>query len=668
VKCAPPRTSQNETAIAIALILAVVTAGLYWPVLGHAFIDLDDDLYVTANPMVLGGWTVRGVAWAWTTGHAGNWHPLTWLSHMTDCSLFGLQPAGHHAMSAFLHAANTVLLFLLLRRMTGAIWRASVVAALFGWHPLHVESVAWVAERKDVLSTLFWLCAIWAYVRYAEEFKVQSSKFKIWFGVSLLFFSLGLMCKPTVITLPFVLLLLDYWPLERFGSGMGTRLMLEKLPFLALSVASSVTTYFVQRGYGYVSEATPLLIRGTNAVLSYGSYLGRMLWPARLAVFYPYATCFSPVQICVCLFVLAAVTWLVLKCRAQRFLAVGWCWYLGTLVPMIGLIQVGSQSSADRYTYIPLIGIFLMIVWGVADLAVKLRLPSWSSGVAAASVLAACAACTELQLGYWTDSGTLFIRALAVTMNNDTAWNSLGIYLLDQGDEESAFRCFTRALSVARDDEAAWHNLGAFYGRHARNEEALRCLTEALRLHKRPATYCDLGVVLKSLHRPSEAAQSFNEALALDSDCIPARMSLADLLSDAGKNDEAALQYRRILQLNPSQVDAHCNLACVLAAQGKTAEAKTQLQQALEIRPSDASAHCDMGNLLMDEGKFIEAAAEYRAALLAKPGSPEIHSNLGAVLALLGRRQQAMEEFNEALRLAPNFTQARERLKALNGQ
>jgi protein O-mannosyl-transferase len=365
---------------------------------------------------------------------------------------------------------------------------------------------------------------------------------------------------------------------------------------------------------------------------------------------------------------LTAVTWLVLKCHQRRYLATGWFWYLGTLVPVIGLVQAGQQSSADRYTYIPLIGIFLMIVWGVADLFVKWRLPSWAIVSVTSLALTACAADTELQLRYWNDSGTLFRRALAVTTDNESAWNSLGVYLLSQGEEAAAVRCFTKSLTVAPDNDAAWYNLGAYYWRHGRNTEAWRCFTESLRLRERPTTCYHVGLALTALHRKSEAVQFFAKAVALDPGFIAARMSLADGLSDAGKNEEAARNYREVLRQDPGQVDAHCNLALVLAAQGQTAKAMAELQQAIRLRPSDASSHCNLGNLLMDQGKLADAATEYRAALHSRPGSPEIHSNLGAVLALEGQRQEAMDEFKEALRLAPGFTQARERLKALQGQ
>ena len=662
-------TIQDHTAVAISVALAVITLGLYAPVLGHDFIDFDDGAYVTANPMVQQGWNGQSFAWAWTTGHAANWHPLTWLSHITDCALFGLEPAGHHAINVLLHAANTVLLFLLLRRMTGDVWRPAIVSALFGWHPLHVESVAWVAERKDVLSTFFFLLTIWAYARYVAEFKVQSSKFKVFYGLSLVFFVCALLSKPMVVTLPFVLLLLDFWPLQRFGRGVGARLVVEKMPFFALSAASCAATYWVQRSAGAVTQFIPLLYRAENAVLSYWRYLGRMIWPAHLAVVYPYSK--VPPRWDVALFgllLLAAITWLAFKYRQQRYLAVGWLWYLGTLVPVIGLVQAGQQSSADRYTYIPLIGIFLAIVWGGAKLAAKWQIRPWVTTLLAGLVLTACAAATEVQLSYWTDSGTLFRRTLAVTKDNEVAWNSLGVYLLTQQQEKEAVESFAKSVAIAPDYEPALYNMGAYCWRHGRNEEALHYFTESLRFRERPTTCYHVGLALMALHRRSEAVPYFAKAVAFGPNFIPARMSLADGLSESGNNKEAALQYREVLRRDPSQADARCDLALILAGQGQTAEAVEELEEALRLRPSDASAHCNLGNLFMEQGKTDMAAVEYRAALRLRPGSPEIHCNLGAALALQGQKQQAMDEFHEALRLAPNFTQAKERLNALKGQ
>jgi tetratricopeptide (TPR) repeat protein len=443
------------------------------------------------------------------------------------------------------------------------------------------------------------------------------------------------MSKPMLVTLPFVLWLLDYWPLGRFVPGAAKRLVLEKLPFLGLAAACSIITYLVQKSGGAVSAATSLEGRLLNAVLSYGRYLGRMIWPRNLALIYPYTTQLPLVPLCGSVLVLIVLTWLVLKRREQRYLAMGWFWYLGTLAPVIGVVLAGAQSSADRFTYIPSIGIFVMIVWGVADLAAEWRLPAWGLVLAGASVLAACAVATEGQLRYWTDSGTLFSHTLDVTKDNYMSWNNLGVYLLSKGDQEGGFRCFTKAATVASDDYQSWYNLGTYYSKQGRKAEAWRC---------------------------------FNQSLRFRPNYIPARMSLADSLADAGKNAEAVSEYRQVLQSDPGDEHAHCNLACALAAQGQTAEALKELQQALRLNPSDASAHCNLGNLLIEQGKLEEAANEYRAALNSKPNSAEIHSNLGAVLALQGRREQAVDEFNQALRLAPDLMQAREGLKTLHGR
>jgi tetratricopeptide (TPR) repeat protein len=693
---------ETSTVAAICVGLTLVTLGLYAQVLGHDFLNFDDDIYVTDNPMVLNGWTWHGFVAAWTTVHAGYWIPLIWLSHMTDCALYGLNPAGHHATNVVLHAANAVLLFLLLRRMTGAVWRSATVAALFAWHPLHVESVAWITERKDVLSTLFFIGSIWLYSKYTEEFKVQGSRSKVCYSLSLLLFACALLSKPMVVTLPFVLLLLDYWPLERFGPGQAGPLILEKLPFFALSFADGVVTYLTQQSAGATEGFTPFPIRAGNAVLSYGRYLAHTVWPTRLAALYPYSINLSRLELSASWLLLVALTWFALNHRRQRYLATGWFWYLGTLVPVIGLVQSGSQSSADRFTYIPLIGIFVMIVWGVADWAAATRFPAWKLALTAGGVLAVCAGTTTVQLGYWSDSGVLFNHAIAVTDSNYMAWNNLGFFLLDQDqsreavecfsnslavmtinpagwdgmgtywlsqkNDEMAFQCFSKALTFKKNDDGSLYNLGVYYARHGRNAEALDSFTESMRVRPRPNTCCHIGLALQALNRSTEAIPFFRQALALNPNYTPARLSLADELLAEGKNADAAIEYRKILQADPSYEPAHSNLAYALAAQGQIDEAITELQQAVVLQPSDASAHCNLGNLLAKQGKWDQAILEYRTALRFKGSSPEIHSNLGAVMAQQGHRQEAAQEFNEALRIDPNFSQAKEQLKALTDQ
>ena len=375
--------------IAVCVCMLVGTLILYARCLGNEFVNYDDGDYVEGNSQVQSGVTLSGAEWAFTTGHASNWHPLTWLSHMLDCQIYGLKPWGHHLTNILLHAVNTLLLFLVLRRMTGKLWPSAFVAALFGWHPVHVESVAWISERKDVLSAFFWLLTMGAYARYAEEFKVQSSKYKVYYGLALLLFMLGLMSKPMVVTLPFVLLLLDFWPLKRIADSRFTiyetkpksqaqsdgvsipRALLEKLPFLALAVGSSVATFLVQRQGGAVASIDNLTIgqRLANAVVSYLRYVGKMIWPTDLSVLYPHPGNW-PVWLIAAsvIFLIGVSVWSGLIYRRRPYITVGWFWFVGTLVPVIGVVQVGVQSMADRYLYVPGIGLSIMVAWGASEL------------------------------------------------------------------------------------------------------------------------------------------------------------------------------------------------------------------------------------------------------------------------------------------------------------
>ena len=438
----------------VCALLALVTLLVYLPVRHHAFVDYDDLDYVTENPMVQAGLTWSGFQWAFTTLDASNWHPLTWLSHTVDCQLFGLNAGGHHLVSVLFHATNAVLLLLLLWRLTGAFWQSAFIAALFAWHPLHVESVAWVAERKDVLSTFFGLLTLMAYVRYAQR------RAKVDYLLALFFFACGLMSKPMLVTLPFVFLLLDYWPLRRvtgngwqvtgdkkpvgklstrnssasaFGCGAtapkrseGGQLstILEKWPFFALAAASCVVTFVAQQRGEAVAplEKYPLSSRIENAAVAYVKYLFNSVYPVNLAVIYPLPKEIPWVQVVGAMMVLAVISWVIWRARRQRpYLLTGWLWYLGMLVPVVGLVQVGLQSMADRYTYLPLIGVFIGVVFGLGDLAKKLRLKSTVLILVAVFVLAGCLFATARQLRFWRDGETLFERALAVTKDNPIA-------------------------------------------------------------------------------------------------------------------------------------------------------------------------------------------------------------------------------------------------------
>jgi len=471
--------------IYVVLILVIIAA--FEPLRHNKFISSDDGCYVTDNPQVQAGITRKSVVWAFTTPHGGisYWHPLTWLSHMLDCELFGLNPLGHHLTNLLFHIANTLLLLWVLKRMTGAVWRSVFVAAAFALHPLHVESVAWVSERKDVLSGLFWMLTIAAYIRYTERLCIGR------YLLVVFALCLGLMAKPMVVTLPFVLLLLDYWPLERFqwaGSKKTpvSRLVLEKLPLLIPVAALSMVTFLVQRSLGAMIRGAKLSLnlRITNALVSYIGYIGKMFYPSRLAVFYPHPVDRLPLwQPVVCLLILIAVSVAVIYI-GRRYLVVGWLWYLGMLVPVIGLVQVGSQAMADRYTYLPLIGIFIMVAWGIAELSAGWRFRKIILSTASVLIFAVLLLCTRRQVRIWQNDFTLFGHAVAVTKNNIKMLNNLGIAFQAEGKIEEAISCYRQALEIYPDYVPAHCNLGMILQSQGRLADAVNHYYHALRIEQ----------------------------------------------------------------------------------------------------------------------------------------------------------------------------------------
>ncbi|MEW6264960.1 MAG: tetratricopeptide repeat protein [Thermodesulfobacteriota bacterium] len=589
------------------LLLAVVTLVVYWPVAGHDFVNYDDPKYILENPYVRSGLTPRGLAWALTTFHASNWHPLTWLSHMLDSQLFGLKPGPHHLVNLLWHTANAVLLFALLFRLTKNPWPAFLAAALFAWHPLHVESVAWVAERKDVLSTFFWLLTVWAYVAYLQ--RPGRGSYLLVVGA----LALGLMAKPMLVTLPFTLLLLDFWPLGRWAwpglenktglnnSSTLASLVLEKLPLFALTAVSCVITYLAQQHGGAMTswERLPLAVRAANALVSYVGYIGLMFWPHPLAVLYPHPGSVTIGPVVGAALLLAVVTALAIKfARKAPYLIVGWLWYLGTLVPVIGIIQVGRQAMADRYTYVPLIGLFIAAAWGLQDLAARRRLLHQALTGAALAFLTACLILTWYQLDYWKNGFTLFLHATQVTRNND--W--------------------------------AHYNVANAYQRQRDFEKAAKHYLEALRINPRfPDAHLNLGHV--------------------------------HLVQ--GRLDEAALEFNETLRLDPQAVGAYGNLGLVRMRQGRNEEALSNFSQALRLNPSDPSVHNNMGTALWMLGRRDEAIRHFTEALRLKPGDPDGHNNLGNAFWAVGRLEEALAQFNEALRLNPNHPQARPNLANL---
>ena len=552
----------------IGLLLVLATLLAYLPTARDRFINYDDDDYITQNQVVQRGLTWTGVKWAFTTWHASNWHPLTWLSHMTDCELFHLKPGGHHLVGVLFHAANAMLLFMLLLSLTEALWPSAFIAALFAWHPLHVESVAWVSERKDVLSTFFALLALLAYMRFARE----NRRGKFWLAV--VFFALGLMSKPMLVTLPFVMLLLDYWPLHRFqdpGSKFQAfrRCVLEKWPFFLLAALSSTVTFLAQRNEAVASLVkVPLSLRFGNAILAYGDYLLKAIWPVHLAVFYPLSKHIAwplAATAAAVLILISAAVWR--ERRRSPWLLVGWLWFLGTLVPVIGLVQVGDQAMADRYSYFPLIGIFIAITFTVAKWADRSRFSKIACAVTGVLVLSACVALTENQLRYWHDSESLFTHALAVTKDNALAHLNLGAALEEQNKPEAALIEYRKALQLDPQRHEMYNNIGKLLNDEGKPEAALNYCREAVRLNpKSPFSHNNLGLVLVELGHSDEAMGQFSEAAQLDANYAPPRFQLGKMLLKQGHDAEAMPHFREALQIDPDNLQMLIYIARVLAA------------------------------------------------------------------------------------------------------
>ena len=691
-----PQMLQRRNLV-ICLGLALLTLAAFWPVLQYGFVNYDDMVYVTENDHVQGGLTVQGVWWAFTNIQAAFWHPLTWLSHMLDWQLYQGWAGGHHLTNLLFHVANSLLLFLVFKRMTGALWRSAFVAALFALHPLHVESVAWVAERKDVLSTFFWMLTMWAYVRWVQvqslKSKVQSrgeevqgpksnvqshgtrntqhvSRFTFhdsrFYLLAIFFFALGLMSKPMLVTLPFVLLLLDYWPLRRFDlKTLDFRLktllplLLEKLPFFALTVGACVLAYWTEHRVGAIPTfaSIPLVFRVANAILSYASYIRKMLWPSDLAAFYPYIQSFRIWQVTLLGLLLAAAT-LVLARQRRRYLTVGWLWYVGTLVPVIGLVQVGQHGMADRYTYIPLIGLFVMLAWGVPEAVSRWPFRRAALGLGAAAALTGCIIVTTIQLRYWQDDFKLFEHALAVTERNPVTHGHIAWRLMSGGKTNEALQHYERALQIDPAIEGIHYALGNWHRREGRLDEARREYLAELELHPRGALVKNnLGLVFTAQGKDDEAMACFKAALEINPDCLDAHNNLANMLAAKGKLDEALAHYLAALRLLPRHSETHLelpwllhfNLGRLLAQQSKPDEAAEHFAAVLRLKPNDPKVQNRLGLALVKLGKLDEAVALYQKALENNPTFGEARNNLGIVLARQGKLDEAVACFRRAL-------------------
>lgn len=639
---------------ALMVVLFLVTVGLFSPVRNHQFINYDDGFYITENAHVQAGVTWEGVKWALFDSHAHMWHPLTSLSHMMDCQLFGLDSAAHHLMNVVIHSLSAVLLFLWLRMATGFVWRAAIVAALFAWHPLRVESVAWAAERKDVLCTLFWILTFITYTWYARE-----QTWRRWWAVVAVY-GLGIMTKPMIVTLPCALLLLDFWPLGRFArkenkEGGATSwkdlllglkenawpLVREKLPLFGLSAFLAWATYHAQASAGIVvaGDRLPLIYRLMNGFVSLGRYLYKMVWPTELPVFYPHPGIWPESVAAGSVALAFAITALVIWQLPRRpWLAVGWFWFVGILAPVFGVIQAGEQSLANRYTYVSTIGLLIMVVWTLAELSRNRRKVQVAMAVLAAVAMIACWPVTRWQLAYWKDSETLFRRALEVTTENGIAHNNLGSVLGNRSDIDGALHHFEEAIRINPNNPQALRNLGIIHTAKGDIEKAVSAFQGSVKGDPANAdSWFRLGTLLRDLKRSDEARAAFAEAVAQDSSHAPAQLELGRLLMPQGKFAEAEAHLTQAVALMPENPEAHFQLAVALASQSKTGPAILSAQQALRFSPDWALAMSLLAALQGQAGDFASAVAtaERALALAEQQGNAK----------LAGEVRRRLEEF-----------------------
>ena len=628
-----PVKPRSFASIWISLALFLATIFLYAPVRRFDFVNFDDPDYVTRNPHVRAGFTADGVKWALTSGEAANWFPVTRLSHMLDSQAFGLASGPQHLMNVLFHALASVLLFLFLSRATAARWPSAFVAALFALHPLHVESVAWISERKDVLSACFCFLTLWLYVLYAERPSLGR------YLAVVASFCLGLMAKPMLVTLPFVMLLLDVWPLRRLQNRGVIR---EKIPLVALSTAVAAATYLVQHAAGAVKVSFPIGLRIENALLSFVAYIAQTFWPTRLAVFYPYPREIPAWEAIPAGLAIAGASMLAIRSlRTRPYIAVGWFWFLGTLVPVIGLVQVGAQARADRYMYIPMTGLAIVVAWGARDMANRFPRARWAIATLAAAACLLSAALTREQLEYWKNSETLFRHALDITGESYLAEHNLGSALLDD---------------PGRLPEATSHL-----------EAALKIDPDSVEAHTDLAT-----ALAKTPGRASEAIAEYRIALRLNPDSAISHNNLGSALFEAGRAQEAIAEYQAALRIDPGYADARRNLSIAAAPDrpaethytqgiallksGRIAAAIEQFQAALQIDPANAAAHNNLGFAYVNlPGPPDRAIAEFEAALRLDPNYADAHYNLGVALSQIpGRSREAIEHLEAAERIQPD--------------
>jgi len=665
----------------IYFLLSATIFIIYWQTLNHEFINYDDDLYVTDNRQVQDGFTVKSITWAFQSTRASNWHPLTWLSHILDYQLYGLDPAGHHLTNLLFHIANALLLFMILYSMTGALWQSAFVAIMFAVHPLNVESVAWIAERKNLLSTFFWLLTIWAYFRYATKATVGK------YLLVLFLFALGLMAKPMLVTLPFVLLMLDYWPLKRIqtskerapleekSKSMQTKefshLILEKIPFLALSLASCIITFLAQkRGGGLQSSVVyPFQDRLINSLISYIEYLGKIIWPKPLVVLYPHPGTTLPVwKGIVCAIALIAISTLAIKMiRKTPYFAFGWFWYLGTMVPVIGIIQVGTQSMADRYTYIPLIGIFIAVAWGLPELVQHYRWKKIALTVSMGLFIPVLTFVAWTQVGYWKNSITLFKHNIENVHSNlpglSYAHLNLGHALGELNKVDESINHFKDAIKLKPDHVSAYNNLGIALSKKGEFREAMENFKIALKFKPDHApAYNNLGMILTEKNILDKAIYNFKEAIKFEPSFAIAHNNLGNTLRKKGVFEEAVVHYKDAIKYKPDFEEPYRHLGNILIRQKKFDEATFYLRKALKMNPQNANTYYNLGLALQNQEKLEEALQAFQKAIQYHPKFALAYNGVGEILMAAGKQDDAINHFKKSISFNPAYARANNNL------
>ncbi len=715
----------------VCLLLLLLTLGVYWQLRDHEFINFDDSAYVVKNRHVHTGLTPENIVWAFSFADKGGayWHPLTWLSHALDCEMYGLRPGMHHTTNLLFHIANILLLFLAFRRMTGAVWQSACVAALFALHPINVDSVAWIAERKNLLSTFFWFLTLLAYGRYVERPAISR------YLLVCLTFLMGLLAKPMLVTLPFTLLLLDYWPLGRIEirnskssprhpfpdkrrrgqvSGIETpdppvsrltphasrltphasrltphvsrltfhasrltphvsSLFIEKIPLFLLSgISVYLSSSSLQRYDNFITDdKVPMMLRIENALVSYIAYLWKMIWPRNLAAYYPFPGAVPVWQTVGAGLLLAGVSLLAIRSvRRSPWMCMGWLWYLGTLVPVIGLVQAGLwPAMADRWAYVPFVGIFVIIAWGVPDLLPRWRQKKLLLATVATVILSALMAVTWLQTRHWHDSLTFFEHIVKTMPSSAFGFNGLGFEMAKRGKHAEALAYYREAIRIQPDYALAHGNLGYLLLEQGKLEDAIRHLERDLEINpKSGKSQNNLGIARVRQGRPSEAITHFREAIRIRSDYTAAHYNLAQGLREMGNIPEAIAHFQQAISWEPDYADAHYSLANILLDQGRTEEAAQHFQQALAAKPNDLDTLHQLAVIFMNQGNRTAATTHLRKFLLINPLDAGTHNNLGVMLFYEGKNDEALIHFREALRISPDFVQAKVNLEKVEAK